>query len=343
MITVYSETHRLHHGVELNDGIVMPCFEEPARAEYVLEQVRSSALGDVILPTAYDDANYVAVHERRYVDFLQQAWQQWSESGFDNPALPLVWPRPGLRGDVEPRHIEGRLGFYSMDGGCSIASGTWAAVRGSADTALTAMDLVLAGDDSAFALCRPPGHHAGRAFMGGYCYLNNAAIAAQRAITDGLERVAVLDVDFHHGNGTQEIFYQRDDVYFASLHGDPAVSYPYFLGFADERGRGSGAGSNANFPLPPGTDWVQYEAALQAAIKGLRSHSPEVLVVSLGLDTFERDPISTFTLRGDDYLRMGAAVAAVGVPTVFVLEGGYAVGEIGANAVNVLQGFEQAR
>jgi len=179
--------------------------------------------------------------------------------------------------------------------------------------------------------------------MGGYCYLNNAAIAAQRAIVDGLERIAVLDVDFHHGNGTQEIFYDRGDVYFASLHGDPFVSYPYFLGYADERGRGDGEGCTANYPLPPGTDWSRYSEALAQACVGIGAHSPEVLVVSLGVDTFEGDPISSFKLRSDDYLRMGEAIAAIGVPTLFVMEGGYMVDEIGINAVNVLQGFESAR
>lgn len=340
MITVYSESHRLHHGVELNDGVVMTCFEEPRRAEMVVERVRSSGLGPVMDARAYDPGNYSAVHSQRYVDFLVGAWDAWLASGFDNQALPLVWPRPGLRTDREPQHIEGRLGFFAMDGGCSIGAGTWEAARGSADAALTAMDLVLGGEPSAFAVCRPPGHHAGREFMGGYCYLNNAAIAAQRAIADGLDKVAVLDVDFHHGNGTQEIFYERDDVHFASLHGDPAVSYPYFLGFADERGRGSGEGATANYPLAPGTGWATYREALEHAVSGIRAHGPDLLVVSLGLDTFEQDPISTFMLRGEDYLRMGEVIATSRVPTVFLLEGGYAVGDLGTNAVNVLRGFE---
>lgn len=343
MITVYDERHQLHHGVELNDGVVMACFEEPKRAAMVFERVRESGLGPVVRSTPHPIEDYAGIHSERYLRFLQEAWTDWQASGFDNQALPLVWPRPGLRSDVEPRHIEGRLGFFAMDGGCSIGAGTWEAVRASADTALTAIDLILGGEHAAFALCRPPGHHAGREFMGGYCYLNNAAIAAQRALADGRERVAILDVDFHHGNGTQEAFYHRGDVYFASLHGDPSVSYPYFLGFADERGIGSGEGCNANHPLAPGTDWGQYAPALGHALRGIQGHHPELLVVSLGLDTFEHDPISSFRLRSPDYLRMGEAIAGLGLPTLFVLEGGYAVGDLGANAVNVLHGFEQAR
>lgn len=342
MKTVFNGAHTQHHGVELNDGVVMACFEEPQRAEFVLQQVKTSGLGEIVEGLSYDISNYSAVHSERYVEFLSQAWDAWVASGFDNPALPLVWPRAGLRSDVEPQHIEGRLGFFAMDGGCSIGEGTWNAAQGSADTALTAVDLVLGGERAAFALCRPPGHHAARAFMGGYCYLNNAAIAVQRAIADGMGRVAVLDVDFHHGNGTQEIFYDRSDVFFASLHGDPRVSYPYFLGHADECGSGEGDGFNANYPLPPGTAWIEYSAALDSATARLRAHAPELLVVSLGVDTFEGDPISTFKLRSEDYLEMGRTIAAVGAPTLFVLEGGYAVEEIGINAVNVLLGFESA-
>jgi acetoin utilization deacetylase AcuC-like enzyme len=176
--------------------------------------------------------------------------------------------------------------------------------------------------------------------MGGYCYLNNAAIAAQRCISQGAKRVAVLDIDFHHGNGTQDIFYDRNDVLFVSIHGDPAVSFPYFSGFADERGIGEGEGFNLNLPLPKGTAMEQYEPALQQAGSAIAQHAPDALVVSLGVDTFEGDPISHFRLRTPDYLRVGEMLAGLGLPTLFVMEGGYMVDEIGINAVNVLLGFE---
>lgn len=205
------------------------------------------------------------------------------------------------------------------------------------------MQRIIDGADSAFALCRPPGHHAAREYMGGYCYLNNAAIAAERCLSQGAKRVAVLDVDFHHGNGTQNIFYDRPDVFFASLHGDPHVSYPYFSGYAHEQGAGAGEGFNANYPMGKGTRWSQYQPALQDALKRIVAHRPQFLVVSLGVDTFEDDPISHFKLTSEDFMRMGAEIASAGIPTLFVMEGGYMVDEIGINAVNTLQGFESAR
>ena len=207
--------------------------------------------------------------------------------------------------------------------------------------ALTGAGLVQAGARAAFALCRPPGHHASRDNFGGYCFLNNAAIAAQRLRDQGAARVAILDVDYHHGNGTQAIFYDRGDVMFVSLHGDPADEYPYFLGYADETGDGDGAGRTRNYPLPRGTAWAAYGPALADAVQQLQAFAPDALVISLGVDTFEQDPISKFKLRHDDYFRIGEAIARVDAPTLFVMEGGYAVDEIGVNAVNVLEGFEQ--
>ncbi|WP_118178489.1 histone deacetylase family protein [Paraburkholderia phosphatilytica] len=344
MLTFYSSDHRLHHGVELKDGVVSDSFEEPARAETVLARVHTAQLGEVAAPTRYGPAQYVGAHSEAYVAFLAGAWDEWQATGRPGQALPLVWPVRGLPSTRVPEFIDGKLGFFSMDAGAPINAGTWDAVRASADCALSGIDALGArsgaGAQGAFALCRPPGHHAGHAFAGGYCYLNNAAIAAQHALAGGAKRAAILDVDFHHGNGTQEIFYERADVLFASIHGDPAVSYPYFSGFADERGAAAGEGFNLNLPLPKGTAWATYETALQTAIAAIERHAPDVLVVSLGVDTFEHDPISHFRLRTSDYPRIGAAIAALRVPTLFVMEGGYMVDEIGVNAVNVLLGFE---
>lgn len=342
MLTVFSAKHSLHHGSELKDGAVKPSFENPQRAETVLARVRSSGLGEVIGEREFDRACYVAAHSERYVAFLENAWQEWAATGRAHDALPLIWPVRDLAIDREPGFIDGKLGFYAMDAGAPITAGTWAAVRGSANVALTAMDTILGGQNSAFALCRPPGHHAAREYMGGYCYLNNAAIAAQRCVSRGAQRVAILDVDFHHGNGTQNIFYDRADVFFASLHGDPHVSYPYFSGYAEETGTGAGVGTTANYPLPKGTTWARYAEALQQALHRIKGHRPEFLVVSLGVDTFENDPISHFLLTSSDFIRMGEAIASIGIPTLFVMEGGYMVEEIGINAVNVLQGFESA-
>ncbi|QEI06349.1 histone deacetylase family protein [Pigmentiphaga aceris] len=340
MITVFSTAHRLHHGSELKDGAIKPSFEAPQRAEIVLDRVQQTGLGQVLPAQEFDRTCYVAAHSERYVRFLETAWSEWAATGKTHHALPLVWPVRDLATDQEPGFIDGKLGFYAMDAGAAITPGTWDAVRGSADVALTAMEQVIDGAKGAFALCRPPGHHAAREYMGGYCYLNNAAIAAERCLSRGAERVAVLDVDFHHGNGTQNIFYDRPDVFFASIHGDPQVSYPYFSGHAHEQGAGAGVGFTANYPLAKGTAWDRYQVALKDGLGRIAAFKPAFLVVSLGVDTFEGDPISHFKLTSDDFLRMGAMIASIGIPTVFVMEGGYMVDEIGVNAVNTLQGFD---
>jgi acetoin utilization deacetylase AcuC-like enzyme len=254
--------------------------------------------------------------------------------------MPFVWPVPGLRADVPPSDIDGLLGFYAMDAGATFVEGTWDAVKASHDVALTAAALVSGGARAAFGLCRPPGHHAGPRFAGGYCFINNAAVAAEWLRGAGAARVSVLDIDYHHGNGTQAIFYGRSDVQVVSIHADPRVEYPYFLGHADERGAGDGEGFNLNLPLPHGTDFEAWATALDAGAAAVADFAPEVLVVSLGVDTFRGDPISRFGLETGDYPVIGARIAALGLPTVFVMEGGYAVEAIGVNAVGVLEGFE---
>lgn len=215
------------------------------------------------------------------------------------------------------------------------------AARAGAHCALSAAQQLVQGDRAAFALSRPPGHHAGADFFGGYCFLNNAALAAQHLRDAGMRKVAVLDVDYHHGNGTQAIFYDRPDVFFASLHGDPRTEYPFYLGHADETGSGAGLGCNLNIPLPRGTGFAAWFAALEHSLRSIAAFGAEALVVSLGMDTFAGDPISGFTLQSADYLRVGERLAAAGLPTVLVFEGGYAVAEVGVNAVNVLEGFAE--
>ena len=342
METVYSDRHRLHHGqAELIDGHFVPCFEKPERADLVLARVREVGLGAELAPTPFGLEPVRRVHRADFVDFLSQAWSMWTALGRNHDALPLVWPVPSLRHDRRPEHVDGLLGWYALDAGVPITAGTWTAVQDAADVAFSGAARLRAGSRAAFALCRPPGHHAAAAAMGGYCYLNNAAIAAQWLRDQGAGRVAVLDVDYHHGNGTQQIFYDRADVFFASIHADPRVEYPYFLGHADERGCDAGAGFNLNLPLPHGSTWDgTYRAALDAACHAVQHFGPDAVVVSLGVDTFEQDPISKFRLASDDYLRMGARIAALARPTLFVFEGGYAVAQVGINAVNVLQGFE---
>ena len=344
MLTIYSDRHRHHHGHgELIDGQMQPCFETPRRADMIRARVEEARLGEVTAPRAFGLEPVRRVHDAAYVDFLASAWTDWTAQGRTNDALPLVWPVPGLRHDRVPEHIDGRLGFYSMDAGVPITAGTWDAVQAGADVALTGAQAIVDGAPSAFALCRPPGHHAAAAAMGGYCYLNNAAIAAQHLLDHGCAHVAILDVDYHHGNGTQSIFYARRDVLFVSLHADPRVEYPYFLGHADERGEGAGAGYTVNYALPHGTAWDRYGPALDSACEVIAKDTPDAVVISLGVDTYAHDPISRFALTSDDFARIGARIARLGRPTLFVMEGGYAVDAIGVNAVNVLTGFEQAR
>lgn len=341
MLTIYSDDHHLHHGhAELIDGTLKPCFEMPRRADMVLERIRLTGLGEVRAPESFTLEPVLRVHDAGYVAFLERAWPLWQAEGRSHDALPLVWPVRGLRTDRLPEDIDGLLGYYSFDAGVPITAGTWRAVRTSAEVALTGAQALRDSGRAAFALCRPPGHHAAADYMGGYCYLNNAAIAAQALRDAGAARVAILDVDYHHGNGTQHIFYTRGDISFLSLHGDPRVEYPFFLGHADETGQGEGLGHNHNYPLAHGTDWALYETALRDACGKIARYAPDALVVSLGVDTFEHDPISRFRLKNADYLRMGEMIGGLGLQTLFVMEGGYAVDDIGVNAVNVLIGFE---
>ncbi len=343
MKTVYSDDHRLQDGkAELTNGQLVPCFEKPKRADLVLARVREVRLGEVVTPTDYGRSAIARVHTDPFITFLEHAWGEWVAEHGEYDALPLTWPTRTLRQDRVPDVIDGKLSYYSLDAGTPITSGTWRAISSAVNVAVTGADLLRSGEGVAFSLCRPPGHHASFDVYGGYCFFNNAAIATQYLIDNGAKKVGVLDVDYHHGNGTQSIFYARADVPFVSLHGDPRQEYPYFLGYDDELGVGDGLGANRNFPMPWGTEWSAYEVALVEGIKNLRAQKIESLVVSLGVDTFEGDPISQFKLHHEDYLRMGAHIASLGLPTLFVFEGGYAVDAIGVNAVNVLAGFENA-
>lgn len=341
MLTIYSDDHHLHHGrCELIDGQLMPCFEKPERADFIRERVLARQLGPIEPARDWGMAPIARVHDQGMLDFLQGAWARWAALGQEGDLLPYTWPTRTLR-QQKPDSVHGQFGYYSFDAGVPITAGTWQAAYSSAQVALTAQHHIASGATSAFALCRPPGHHAAADLMGGYCYLNNAAIAAQAFLDQGYRRVAILDVDYHHGNGTQSIFYERSDVLFVSLHGDPAIEFPFFLGYADETGSGAGEGYNLNLPLPAGSDWPVWSAALEQGCQAIDDYQPEVLIVSLGVDTFELDPISRFKLTSPDYLKMGERIRALNLPTLFVMEGGYAVEAIGINAVNVLEGFEQ--
>ena len=341
MKTFYSPAHLSHDPLaQFEHGQLLPAVEIPVRAERVKAEIEAQRIGPILAPTKFDDAPILRVHDVGLVDFLGVAHAEWRQRYGENApaALPSAWPAHGLR-DGRHGDIEARLGSYAFSADTPILRGTWAATREAVNVALSAAQAIRAGDKSAFALTRPPGHHAAGDVFGGFCYLNNIAIAAQWFADNGL-RPAVLDVDYHAGNGTQSIFYARGDVFFCSLHADPHFAYPHFLGFADERGEGAGDGANLNLPLPANTDWAHYEQALARGLAAVDAFGPDVLLVSLGLDTYIDDPIASFRLKGADYLRLGERIAALKRPTLFVFEGGYAVDALGEITANVLEGFE---
>lgn len=341
MLTVKTDRHVLRNSkTELYGGTFVPPFECPARVDRILARVEAMKLGPVREPDAFGLDPVRRIHTGDFLEFLSVCWEDWKAAGFEGEAIAANWPARRMQTARPPKDIDGRIGYYAMASETSISDGTWEAAQASCDVALTAQAEIAKGADAAFALCRPPGHHAAADMFGGYCFINNAAVAAQAFLDQGAKRVAILDVDFHHGNGTQDIFYGREDVLFVSLHGEPQNAFPYFLGYDDELGQGAGEGFTANYPLPPGTAYDSWGDALKTALRRIDDYGPDAVVVSLGVDTFKDDPISFFKLESDDYKRYGKLIAGLSRPTLFVMEGGYAVDEIGINAVNVLMGFE---
>ena len=341
MKIIYSEAHRKRASkTELYGGELVPPFECAERMDFILKRLSNKNFGALVDPHPVESNAVHKIHDAGYLAFLNTAWDEWHAAGFKGEAIVTVWQSRSMPATHIPDFIEGKLGYYCLAAETSISAGTAEAAWASLGVALAGTDHVLKGDRAAFALCRPPGHHASRDQYGGYCFINNAATAAQHMRDQGLERVAILDVDFHHGNGTQAIFYDRADVLFLSLHGDPMAAFPHFLGHADETGTGAGANFNVNYPMPAGTPYSEWSKALDNALQRIRDFAPQGVVVSLGVDTFERDPISFFKLTSPDFTDMGSRISGLGLPTVFVMEGGYAVEEIGVNTVNVLMGFE---
>jgi len=292
MLSLFPLQHGKHNPVhEIFRGERVPCFETPARGDYVYQALQNA---EHEIRTEFLDSTEILskVHKDNYLNFLETAWQQWialDPANVNEQVFPSVWPIPGLKKDNEPDNFVAKLGYYSMDNGTPLAAGTWSVVKDCADAAYTAAKLLGEGEQSVFCALRPPGHHAGSDFMGGYCFINNAAVAAQTLREQGSKRVAILDVDYHHGNGTQEIFYQRDDVLVANIHASPSYEYPFFLGYADEKGEGAGEGFNFNFPLAAGVLAEDWFAALSDASQKIKDYQPDTLVVSLGLDTFIDD------------------------------------------------------
>jgi len=349
MITIYSDQHTLHDAPhEFVDGRLDPPHESPRRADMILAALAQAAYGPIVGPREFGRAPVAAVHDAGYLDYLEHAYERWvaakgAPAALLGSTLAVRWM--GRRSDAPLA----APGYYCFDLSAPIVAGTYRAARDSADAALTAAALLLQGQRSAYALCRPPGHHAGSDMCGGYCFLNNAAIAATYLLAQANQptehasaaapRVAILDIDYHHGNGTQQIFYQRADVLTVSLHADPAREYPYFAGNADEQGAGAGTGYNLNIPLEAGIDDERYLSALEGALEAIAVYAPQFLVVAAGFDTFCGDPIGDFAMTTAAHPPGGQRIAALGLPTLFVQEGGYAVEALGANAVGLLRGF----
>jgi acetoin utilization deacetylase AcuC-like enzyme len=344
MRVVYSTAHRDHDPVtEIETGAPVAPYERPARAEAIHDALAADPAFAIEAPVEHGLEPIVAVHDRDYVAFLQDAWASWAEAmPAQRQAIPDSFPNPALRDGMgagrAPRGAVGRMSYYGFDTATVVVEGTYAAARGAADAALAAAEAVLAGEPVAYALCRPPGHHAPRAAFGGYCFINNAAIAAELAIGRGAERVAVLDVDYHHGNGTQQIFYDRGDVLCVSVHADPDRAYPYFTGFTDEAGTGAGRGTTVNLTLDRGCDDAAFLATLTQALDAVHRFDPALVVVSLGVDTYGRDPLSDLAVTDAAYHPAGLAVAALDRPLVVVQEGGYDVSAMGGLVRAFLRG-----
>jgi len=352
MQVVYTPAHLGHDiTVETFMGVAIPANEVAARAEIIRETLDADGGFVRVSPTEHGEGPITAVHDPGLVRFLEVAWSETRRQMIDRPFLSAdTYPNrsmfEGMSPDAirdlvrEPEHAGGRAGFWGLDSAAPLVAGTYLAARGAVDVALTTVDLVLGGEAAAYGLCRPPGHHAARSMYGGYCFFNNAAIAAE-AITNATgERVAIIDVDYHHGNGTQQIFWRRGDVRYVSIHADPERAYPYFLGRADEIGEGDGAGENLNVPLRGGATNDDYLEATDRAVEAIAAVPGSIVVVSLGFDTYGLDPIGDFALTTDVYHEVGRRVGALGRRLVILQEGGYHRPSLGENARAWLRGAE---
>jgi acetoin utilization deacetylase AcuC-like enzyme len=336
-------------------GTMTPGTELPARAE-VIREVLLAAGARQIDASPHPDDVLRAVHDAGLLRFLEHGYEEWVDNGLfdalspwagDEPVervVPYVFPTPGMLDGLplrEPAGVHGRAGRYGYDTMTLVGPGTWTAVRAAVDVALSAVDVVNGGASAAYALCRPPGHHVTRDAYGGSCYLNNAAVAAQALRTSGRERVAIVDIDAHHGNGTQMVFYDRADVFYGSLHVDPGAGwFPHYAGYADESGRGDGAGANLNLPLPEGTGDDEWLAGVDRIADVVSAFSADALVISLGVDAALDDPESPMQVSHEGYHAAGERLGALGLPTVAVQEGGYHLPTLGTLVRSCLVGLQ---
>jgi acetoin utilization deacetylase AcuC-like enzyme len=344
MKVFYSDTHQAHApAFEVFEGGVRTLYlETPERALRILAALQEKEWAEINPPLEFGLEPILGVHDHDYVDFLAAAWNEWLATepdivaGSDRSVLmPATF---ALRGQQHrPTSLLGRAGYYMMDLSAPIVEGTYQAALGSVNCAVSAAASLTGGQQSAFALCRPPGHHAGKSNCGGYCYFNNAAIAAHWLSDKG--KVALLDIDYHAGNGTQDIFYERADVLSLSIHADPAREYPYFAGYAEERGAGKGEGFHHNFPLPAGTSDAAYLETLDRALAVISDFSPEWLVISAGMDIYASDPLGRIKITTPGIGEIGRRIAGLKLPSAIVMEGGYNNDALGVNVVTFLEAF----
>jgi acetoin utilization deacetylase AcuC-like enzyme len=349
LTAVWSEGYLAHDASWLVwAGARLPGDEEKDRAEALLAALDGAGV-PIVPAEAHGKAPIEAVHDPAMVDYLESAHREWVGAGYsDDPGSDLVvayaFRHPTAFGAYParvPRSRAAMAGVYCMDTATTIGPGTYVGARAAVDGALTAAALVMGGARSVYAPVRPPGHHAGTDYFGGSCYLNNVAVAAQWLIAQGVATVAIVDIDAHHGNGTQQVFYRRSDVFYASVHVDPGQGwFPHWCGFADERGEGPGLGANLNLPLPPGSGDEEVVLALETAVDAVSQFQPEVLLVSLGVDSGASDPESPLQVTPTGFAAMGSALGSLDLPTVLVQEGGYDLGVLGRDVLAVLGPFQ---
>jgi acetoin utilization deacetylase AcuC-like enzyme len=337
----YSEAHRKHDpSFEVFDGgLRVPYLESPARMDRLLEAFaqRQMDWAEITAPTDFGLAPIHAVHDKDYIEFLASAWTDWLALAPKDSSVLLPATFALRRHPQKPTSLLGRAGYHMMDLSACLVEGTYAAALASANCALSAAEAITNGARAAFGLCRPPGHHAGKDYAAGYCFINNASVAANWLSAKG--KVALLDVDYHCGNGSQDIFYDRADVLTISLHADPNFEYPYYAGHANETGTEAGLGFHRNFPLGKGTDDAHYLSALEEALSLLSKFAPKYLVVSAGMDIYTDDPLGTMKITTRGISEIGKRVSALDLPTVIVMEGGYNNDALGRNIVAFLSSF----
>lgn len=337
MRVIITPNHKNHRSpFEIWNGEQTPHQEVPERIETIIQALKKTKHNLVDLQLKVPTKILRSIHQPRYLSFLND----FSKSLADNEVrYPSVFALHTQTNDRYNYPLT-RFGFYSFDMYTPIGKNTFASALSAASAAYqAAVEIQNRGQKTVFALCRPPGHHAEPNQMGGYCYINNAAVAAEHLSQFG--KVATLDVDFHHGNGTQHIFYQRDNVLTVSIHAHPDWKFPHFSGYEDELGAGAGLGHNYNLTLKQGTGNTTYQKTLDKALQKIENYSPEYLVVSFGADTHQDDPIGGFSLTTKYFTKMAKSIAKLNLPTVIVMEGGYNTSKLGENVVAFLAGFEE--